>query len=268
MIITLLTDFGDADGFTGAMKGVILTRHPQATVVDLAHHVPPHDVAHAAFVLLATYAYFPPGTIHVVVVDPGVGGPRRAVAAQLGKWTFVAPDNGCLTYVLAEEPCLEAVELAEERYWQHPVSATFHGRDIFSPVAAHLSLGVPLASLGPAVEAATFVRLPAAEVQETEGSLCGYVIHVDGFGNLLTNLSARRLEAFRRRWPQAELQVELGSQPIGPLRFAYSAVPVGAPVALISSAQTLEIAICQGHAARHFRAHRGAVVRVKAVGAV
>jgi S-adenosylmethionine hydrolase len=264
MILTLLTDFGDADGFTGAMKGVILARNPQVTVVDVAHHIPPQDVAHAAFVLLATYACFPPGTIHVVVVDPGVGGARRAVAARLGEWTFVAPDNGCLTHVLAEEPCSVAVELTEARFFRQPVSATFHGRDVFAPVAAHLSLGVPLSAFGPAVDTATLVRLPAAEVQEAEETLIGHVIHIDRFGNLLTNFTARRLADLRQRRPGTDWQVWLGEVPVGPVRIVYSAVPVGAPVALVSSAGTLEIAVNQGHAAQHFAAGRGTVVRVSA----
>ena len=136
--ITLITDFGLADGHVGAMKGVMRSIAPQAELVDISHHIPPQDVHHAGFVLLTAYPFWPADTIHVVVVDPGVGTSRRAVAAQTVRGTFVAPDNGVLSYVLAREALTAAVTLTNPQYWHHPVSPVFHGRDIFGPVAAHL----------------------------------------------------------------------------------------------------------------------------------
>ena len=161
-IITLLTDFGTADGYAGIMHGVILRINPQATVVDLCHDIPPQDVQAAAFVLATAYPYFPAETIHVAVVDPGVGSERRAIAVRTPRGTFVAPDNGLLSYILAREPVSEAVHLTEARYWLSPLSSTFHGRDLFAPVAAYLSLGVPLPEMGPALHDPVRFVLPEA----------------------------------------------------------------------------------------------------------
>jgi len=262
MVITLLTDFGDRDGFTGAMKGVILSLNPQATIVDIAHHLEPRDVAHAAFVLASVYRCFPPGTIHVIVVDPGVGSERRALAARLEEHVFVAPDNGCLTYMLADQPVPEIVHLTDDRYFLHPVSQTFHGRDIFAPVAAHLSRGVPLSAFGPTVDPASLVRLPVPEVQVETGEIRGEIITIDRFGNLISNISGRHLECLQAWHPASSLLVSLAGRPIGPLQTSYSAVPPGQPVALVSSAGTLEIAVNQGNAAETLKAPRGAEVTV------
>lgn len=262
MVITLLTDFGDRDGFTGAMKGVILSLNPQATVVDIAHHLEPQDVAHAAFVLASTYHYFPPGTIHVLVVDPGVGSERRALAAHLDEHFFVAPDNGCLTYVLAGQPVREIVHLTDDRYFRHPVSQTFQGRDVFAPVAAHLSLGVPLSAFGPAVDPASLVRLPIPEVRVAAGEIRGAILTIDRFGNLISNISSRHLERLPAALPSASRLVSLSGRPIGPLQTSYSAVPPGQPVALVSSAGYLEIAVNQGNAAETLEVQRGTEVTV------
>ena len=158
-VITLLTDFGTQDAFVGVMKGVIKTIAPGADVIDLTHHVPPQDIKAGAFVLKTAYQYFPPGTIHLAVVDPGVGGARRPVAAQIGEYVYVCPDNGLLSYVLAEETLTQAVTLDNTQYHLPQRSRTFHGRDVFAPVAAHLASGVPLAALG--AQADTLQDVPA-----------------------------------------------------------------------------------------------------------
>ena len=157
--ITLITDFGLQDGHVGAMKGVIRSLAPQAELVDISHEIRAQDVRHAGFVLKTAYAYWPADTIHVIVVDPGVGTHRRAVAVQTAAGTFVAPDNGVLSYVLAQEEVQAAVALTNAAYWHHPVSASFHGRDIFGPAAGHLAVGVPLLELGEPVSPESLITL-------------------------------------------------------------------------------------------------------------
>lgn len=189
-VVTLTTDFGTQDGNVGVMKGVILGLNPDASIVDLSHDIPPQAVAHAAYVLRRSYAYFPPGTIHVVVVDPGVGTDRRAIALDAGSALFVAPDNGVLTYVLTDlgsagrQPRL--VHLTNAQYWLPQVTSVFHGRDLFAPVAGHLSLGLPIDDLGPPIDDP--VTLPPPRLQREPGKVGGQVMHVDHFGNLLTNI--------------------------------------------------------------------------------
>ncbi|HEM60742.1 MAG TPA: hypothetical protein ENO24_00465, partial [Chloroflexi bacterium] len=189
-LITLTTDFGMADGYVGVMKGVILGINRDVPIVDLAHDIQPQSVLDAAYILRRSYEYFPSGTIHVVVVDPGVGTERRAIAAGSDRATFVAPDNGVLTYVLehlrAKREAVQAVHLTNRTYWLPEVSDVFHGRDLFAPVAAHLSLGLSLDHLGPAID--DLVTLPPPYLERRPESLVGQVTHVDHFGNVLTNL--------------------------------------------------------------------------------
>jgi len=188
-IITLTTDFGLADGYVGTMQGVILSIAPRATLVNLTHTVPPQDVRAGAFVIYQAVAFFPPDTIHLVVVDPGVGSERRALAVRTSQGLFVAPDNGVLSYVLASANVDEAVSLTNSAYQLPEVSATFHGRDIFAPAAAHLANSVPLTNLGP--RAINLVRLPLPELEFTpEGNIIAHVMHVDHFGNLILDATA------------------------------------------------------------------------------
>jgi S-adenosylmethionine hydrolase len=258
-IIALTTDFGLEDAYVGVLKGVILGINPAASIVDLCHAVPPQDVRAAAFLLHTAWPYFPPGTIHVVVVDPGVGSQRRAIAVDVGAATFVASDNGVLSYVLAEaeEQRAQAVHLTNRRYWLPEISATFHGRDIFAPVAAHLSLGVPLAALGeplPFGELVTF-PLPRPE-RQSNGAWVGHVVHVDHFGNLVTDLEPEVIGD-----PQAVV-IEVGGQRIVGVRHTYTEGKPGEPMALIGSSGRLEIAMPGGHAARWLKAQPGDRVRV------
>ena len=188
--ITLLTDFGTSDYYVGAVKGVILSINPATTIVDITHKVPPHDIESAAFTLLGCYQTFPAGTVHVGVVDPGVGSARRAIAASAGGQLFVGPDNGLFSYVFDREPPKKVVQLTNEEFFRHPVSNTFHGRDIFAPVAAALSKGTRLDSFGP--EISDVVRLENLAPTELEnGDLRGRIIHIDHFGNCATNFDAQ-----------------------------------------------------------------------------
>jgi len=194
-IITLLTDFGLRDHYVAAMKGVMLGVNPDLIFVDISHVIPRHDVYSAAFTLGQAYHYFPPGTIHVAVVDPGVGTGRNALAVAAGGRFFVAPDNGILSYVFSREDGFEPFEVTEDHYFIKPVSSTFHGRDIFAPVAAWISRDVPLRQFGP--ELANPVRLDIPTVKRVRGVLVeGGILAADSFGNLITNLVADDIPAY------------------------------------------------------------------------
>ena len=266
--ITLLTDFGLADPYVGVMKGVILGINPSATLVDLTHDVPPQDVLQGAFLLGTSWRSFPPRTIHVAVVDPGVGSDRKALLVQGPEHAFLAPDNGLLSFVLPEEEVatvpfkphvgpvpagFSAYTLTNPKYWRHPVSATFHGRDIFAPVAAHLSLGVPPEELGEPVDTLMRLALPVAQWQD--GVLVGFVLHIDRFGNVVTNVP----DALLRQEGQT-LTIEIGGRTIEGLSATYSAGEGLA--ALIGSHGNLEVAVRDGSAAQLLGTKVGDEVRV------
>ena len=186
-LVTLLTDFGLRDQFVAAMKGIMLSLNPDLTFVDITHLIPPQDIFGGAFVLGQAWSCFPPWTIHLAVVDPGVGTARRALAVAAGGHYFVAPDNGILTWVMESQEEFTAYELTADHYFHKPVSATFHGRDVFAPVAAWLSRGVPLQQLGPVVQDPVRLKIPAPR-KVREGLIQAAVLAVDQFGNLITNL--------------------------------------------------------------------------------
>lgn len=258
-IITLLTDFGLHDAYVGMLKGVILGLNPAARLVDLSHGVPPQDVLAGAMLLRSAWRYFPAGTIHLAVVDPGVGTRRRALAALAAGHFFVGPDNGLLWPVLAAQSHFQAVSLENSRYFLPEISATFHGRDIFAPVAAHLSLGLPLASLGPPVAAPVPLRLPEPAFQEDLAT--GEIIALDHFGNLISNIPMARLHAWLAG---RSVQVLIQDRLIPSLSQTYGQVPPGALLALEGSHGFLEIACRDGSAARVLGAGVGARVDVKA----
>lgn len=192
-MITFLTDFGSADYFVPAVKGVILSINPQTQIIDLTHQIPAQDVAAGAFTLGACYHNFPPGAIHLAVVDPGVGSSRRAIVVQAGEHLFVGPDNGLFSYVYAREEQVRVFQIERQEFFRHPVSATFHGRDVFAPIAAHLSMGLLPEAVG--AEIFDFVRLeiPRPTVDESRGCVVGAILHVDRYGNCVTNLTEREL---------------------------------------------------------------------------
>jgi S-adenosylmethionine hydrolase len=241
-VITLTTDFGTSDWFVGTMKGVIAGITPRCTVVDLTHDLPPGDIRAGAFALAASHRFFPKGTIHVAVVDPGVGSRRKAIAVRTASSVFVGPDNGVLSWALAKEKLRAIHSLENEAYLLKPVSQTFHGRDVFAPVAAHLSRGVPIQELGPALK--DFVRLAWPEPRVRRDGFEGEVFYIDRFGNAITNLEGRLPGASGR----ASCEVHAKRRWNCPLKTFYQAVPPGRPVALVGSSGFLEIAVNGGSA--------------------
>jgi len=253
-IITLTTDFGIDDAYVSAMKGVILDINPGATIVDISHSVEPQNIRQGAFVFSTAYSYFPQDTVHLVVVDPGVGGPRRAIILETANAIFVAPDNGFLSYVVQAStrklisrsalmklpPELQAFEITNPKYWHHPVSSTFHGRDIFAPVAAHISLGKPLNELGRAIASVNVFPLPRPQ-PDADGNLIGHVLHIDRFGNLITDITSQDL-------PSSKFRIEVAGRRIGSLSQSYE--PAQELLAIIGSSRHLEIAFTAGSAAR------------------
>lgn len=252
VIITLLSDFGTRDGFAAAMKGVMLEIAPDARLVDASHEVMAGDVYAGAWALAQYWRLFPAGTVHLAVVDPGVGGPRKAIAVEADSRYVVAPDNGLVTRVIRSAADWRAVEVTQPAYARSTVSATFHGRDVFAPAAAHLAAGVRLDRLGPV--AAAIEMLDIEDPARVAGGVAGSVAHVDRFGNLITDIPGD--------WIEAEWQVRLEEETIGRLRRTYSDVSEGEAVAVIGSRGTLEIAIRGGSAAEGLGASRGARVRV------
>ena len=255
-LITLTTDFGHKDAFVGTMKGVILGVNPKVGIVDLSHGIPPQDIMAGALVLSGAVPFFPAGTIHVAVVDPGVGSERRPLLIQSEREFFVGPDNGLFSLVMKGKKPKQIVELSEDTYHLKPTSSTFHGRDIFAPVAAQLSLGLLPKKLGNPVE--DFVRLPWPEVTTNKRSIQGEVIYVDGFGNLITNIQEDTLAPF----PRNKLSTTIGQLQIHGLCASYYAVREGDVVAVMNSWRFLEIAVRNGSAANQTGQSVGAPVEV------
>jgi hypothetical protein len=261
-IVALLTDFGTRDHYAGAVKGAVLAACPEAAVVDVTHEVTPHDVAEGAFALGAAYKAFPGRTVFVAVVDPGVGTARRGLAVEAGGYRFVAPDNGLLTFVLADHPDASIREIANAGLFRHDVSPTFHGRDVFAPVAGHLARGAPLDLIGPVASATVLLELPRI-VPRAAGEWEAVVLHVDRFGNLTTNVTRRDLERILAgSGDAAGITVVVGGAVL-PLVRTYADVPQGEPCALVGSSDRLEVAVNCGSAARLLGASRGAPVRVR-----
>lgn len=260
-IITLTTDFGLHDPFVGVMKGVILGIAPAAVIVDLTHDVPPQDILAGALALEAALPYFPPDTIHVAVVDPGVGSDRRAIAAETETGLFVGPDNGVFTAALGRRRVLRAMRLTNPMYFHHPVSATFHGRDVFAPVAAHLAAGVPLEALGePAGE---LVRISLPDPVARDQALEIHVLHIDRFGNLVTDLTAEQYARWRADRPDANARLRVGNREVNGVRRTFADADPGEPVAYIGSGGRLEIAIRNGNAAKDLRVGLGAAILLR-----
>jgi S-adenosyl-L-methionine hydrolase (adenosine-forming) len=259
-IIAILSDFGTQDHYVGTMKGVMLGICPEATIVDVTHDIPPHDVLTGAIQLGATYRYFPPGAIFLVVVDPGVGSGRRGLAADTGDYRMVAPDNGVLTAVLRDSPPKRIVELTERRYARPTVSRTFEGRDRFAPAAAWLAKGVQLNALGRAVGDYQRADIPVADVNSDR--ISGVILLADRFGNLVTNIDRRTLEKFASGGP---LEILAGGTPVTRLVDTYSEIGAGEICGLFGSTDHLEIAAHAASAAERLGLRRSSVVEVRRV---
>jgi len=257
-IITLLTDFGERDGYVGAMKGVILSANPAARIVDISHDTPRQDVLAGAIVLANATRWFPPGCIHTAVVDPGVGSRRRAIAAVCGQATYVLPDNGLITLVHRRDPIREAYAIEDEHFRLAELSGTFHGRDLFAPAAARLSLGVPPSAAGPKIADPMLLDLPFPELDPAGGWARGQILYVDIYGNLISNIPNEAIVAP----PQAQT-LRIGSQTLQGLRRTYSDVPPGEALFLAGSSGHVEVAVREGDAASYFQTAVGAGISVQ-----
>lgn len=249
MIITLTTDFGLSDPFVGIMKGVILGIAPEASIVDVSHGVAPYDILGAALVIESAYRYFPKGTVHALVVDPGVGSSRRPLAAVSQGHVFVAPDNGLLSAVAAEE----VYHITNAALFLNPVSRTFHGRDIFAPVAAYIAQGMPLTSVGPRV--ADFLRKPLPKPVQVGDVLLGSVLRIDQFGNVITNL--------RRSDLGQKFTIRVAGSTVTRLYETFSDAAQGEFFALEGSTGYIELALNQGSAAERLNVQAGAEIEVE-----
>jgi len=269
-IITLTTDFGLADAYVAAMKGVILSINPGVKLIDICHSVKPQNIPQAAFVLSTACQFFPERTIHMVVVDPGVGTERRAIILRTPQADFVAPDNGVLSYIVRQFPAgpvnashrqvklapgLEAVAISNPEFWRSPVSPTFHGRDIFAPVAARLSLGSPLADFGEPVTSLAVLPL-LLPYKASAGMMVGHILHIDNFGNLITSIKSDDL-------PEQPVTIEVGSQLISGLSRTYAESK--GLLALIGSSGYLEVALEGGSASAFLGVEVGGEVKIRAI---
>lgn len=253
-ILTLMSDFGLSDVYVGAMKGAIAQVNPM-TVIDLTHQISPQNIAAARFCLMDAYLYFPEGTVHVAVIDPGVGSTRRAIAVEFAAGFLVGPDNGLFSGVLSQSSALAAVELTNSHYWRTPHPAvTFHGRDIFAPVGAHLARGVPLNELGRKIDLTTLVKLNLPEVTCSATGITGCIQYIDRFGNLITNISSTYVQGKTWFAIVAELTIPGGE--------TYSDTPVGSAIALVGSHGWVEIAVNCGNAQIQLQQDWGARVDI------
>jgi S-adenosyl-L-methionine hydrolase (adenosine-forming) len=256
-ILTLTTDFGLSDHFAGAMKGVILSICPQARIVDITHEVPAFAIAEGAFLIAQSYRYFPRKTVHVVVVDPGVGTARRPILAEAAGQYFIAPDNGVLSLVYSREKHKVRV-ITNQKYFLKPVSHTFHGRDIFSPVAAHLAAGVAPSKLGKPVD--DYIRLDFVAPQpEGKQAWTGQILRIDRFGNLITNFRAADVP----KLVSGKFSLSLGSYRIAAAARNYAERPPGELFVIVGSSGYLEISVGQGSAAEVTGCKTGATARLK-----
>ncbi len=273
-VITLTTDFGAGDAYTASMKGVILSLNPKAVIIDICHTVEPQNVLQAAFILSTACPYFPEGTIHLAVVDPGVGSRRQAIILKTPTAFFVAPDNGILSYIIDDHgrapgkparpmpaiaelrklpSTLEAAAITNPEYWHHPVSSTFHGRDIFAPVAAHLSLGVPPHNFGERLNQVHVFNIPRP-YKNAHGDLVGRVLHIDNFGSLITNIRNSDL-------PAKKASLAVGKQHIHGISRFYAGTKGLA--AVMGSSGYLEISLRNGRAAEFLKAKVGDPIGLK-----
>jgi S-adenosylmethionine hydrolase len=258
-LITLLTDFGDRDYFVASVKGVILGINPQARIVDLSHQVTPHQIEEAAYLLKSCYRYFPEGTVHVAVVDPGVGSRRRPLLVSSSRYFFVAPDNGLLSFIYQEETDLEVRQIENRQYRLESEGATFDGRDLFAPAAAWLTKGMALGSFGRLIR--DYVRLPIVEPAWDQQVMTGRIVYVDRFGNLISNLSSAHVKEVRGVSKRDPI-IRLAGITIEGLVGSYSEGSPDQPRALINSNGQLEIFLREASAAERLKVGRGERVEI------
>ena len=257
-MITLLTDFGTRDYFVPAVKGVILSLYPQATLIDLTHEIPAQDIRAAAFTLGACYQTFPAGTIHLAVVDPGVGSARRVIVVEAGNHYFVGPDNGLFSFVYARETGVRVFHATRAEYFRQPVSPTFHGRDVFAPLAAWLAQGIAPEDFGAEVQ--DYVRFTLPAPQTVTDHIMGEVLHVDRFGNCLTNLTANEL---RLEFVTGSTRLYIAEREVKQFGTHFAQAPnAGELLAYLGSAGYWEIALWQDSAAKKLQIERGAAVQL------
>ncbi len=256
-IVTFLSDYGLQDSYVAQVKGVILHHARQAIIVDITHLIPPQDILEGAFQLLTAWRAFPSGTIHLAIVDPGVGTARRAVLLVADEHAFVLPDNGLATFILAEASSIAAWELDRPQFFRHPVSATFHGRDLFAPIAAALLTGTPPQDLGSPLDPTTLIRLPIPSVHIGADYVSGPVVSIDRFGNCRTLIRLEQLPGAPQR-----LLVRCNNLMIRGLSRTFADVPPGQPLALLGSHGGLELAVRDGNAAAQWGIVRGSLVEV------
>ena len=256
-VISLITDFGTKDGYAGVMKGVILNINPQAILVDISHDVSPQDTSEAAFVLKNSYAYFPKDSIHLVVVDPGVGGKRKAILVDAGEHLFVGPDNGVFTHIYDCEKVDKVIELTNERYFLPNRSRTFHGRDIFAPVVAYLSMGLSPNTFGDECNDLITIENPQPVLEG--GVIRGIVFHIDSFGNIITNIPE---VLFRQSVGEGRYSIIAGEETIKAVKDSYSEVDDGEVLAIFGSSGYLEIAVRNQNGQERLRLNKGDEIRI------
>lgn len=262
-IITLLTDFGIEDEYVGIMKGVILSVNPSAVVVDITHHIAPQDIIQAAYTIKSSFMFFPKGTVHVVVVDPGVGTDRAILALEMSGHFFLAPDNGVLGLLIDDGTVDSITRVDNSDYFLKPVSTTFHGRDIFAPVAAHISEGIEIKKMGAQTEQQTIMRLriPKPYISD-KGELAGIVISIDRFGNLITNIDSNDLEKYCRNAGGKRVYIRIADINIAGISPNYEKAGFNNLLAIIGSRGYLEVSVNRGNAEHMLAVKKGDAVKV------
>ena len=256
-IITLLTDFGLKDPYVASMKGVILSINPQCTLVDITHQVSPYDIKEGAFILAQAYSTFPKGTIHLSVVDPGVGSPRKPILFVTKNYFFIGPDNGLFTFALKREKLKKVIALGKMEFFLPEVSPTFHGRDLFAPVAAHLSFGIAPESFGRVIKSWNEISFPEPVLRQEK--LIGEVVHIDTFGNLVCNIDYKNLLKFSKSRP---FVIKIRKRTMRGLKKGYWEGRKDEPMALIGSGGYLEISIREGNAQKILKAKKGDPIKI------
>lgn len=257
-IVTFITDFGTKDPYAGIMKGIVLAANPNARIVDITNDIPAHDIVNGAFTLLRSYAFFPEGTIHVAVVDPGVGGSRKNIAVRTSRYFFIGPDNGILSLGFDTEKECEIREIVNPPFVLDKISDTFHGRDVFAPCAGWLSGGAPFETVGPDIMRC--MRLEYPQVRREGNVLKGEVLSVDSFGNLITNITKKTLESFAGA---ARVEVFFSAERFTSISQRYSDVARGESLVLFGSCGFLEISMNEGSAVKYFMTAAGSPVTVR-----